>query len=126
MKNLNMKHLTSVLCLSVLFVGCSGSAGLMDAIMTSWDGSHIDEVTDQWGFPHEERNVDGRRLYVWREDVQTQQGTPGGTSRNGIPTPVISWECNRILELNEENIVVDSQWDGNNCPFMDSDNWGKN
>jgi hypothetical protein len=101
----------------------------MDGIMTSWNGAHIDEVIRQWGYPHEERTVAGRKIYVWRRDVQAVMpsvttGTAtvigSGVYYSGVTTGgVSSWGCNRILEVDPKNRVISWQWEGNNCPFAE-------
>lgn len=115
-------------------VGCSGGDGLMDDIMASWQGAETSEVITQWGYPDEQREVAGRKLYVWNRDVQMSMpatGTTTGTANvignsvfysgttNIYGGGVTNWSCQRILEVNEAERVVGGQWRGNNCPFAE-------
>ena len=115
----------------------------MDRIMSSWKGASLDEVMRQWGYPHEERVIAGKRLYIWNR--QTTTALPAIASSTGTSTLVgntvfhsgtttvagggtSGWNCTRILEVNAQNRVVGWQWDGNNCPFMEAgpySNWGR-
>ena len=114
----------------VLLSGCSGGSGTMDGIMASWQGANLDQVIDRWGYPDEERNIAGRTLYVWDRDVSlslpaTTTGTIttlGNTSYLNTTSSgggISNWSCRRILEVNQQKIIVGSQWSGNNCPFAE-------
>jgi hypothetical protein len=131
-----------LMCASFLF-GCSGGAGLMNGIMQSWQGSSVDEVISQWGFPHEEKVIAGRKILVWHRNMQalmplvaTTQGSAtvvGNTAFYGGTTTytgggVINGSCVRILEVDDNNVVKSWQWEGNNCPFLEMgaySNWRK-
>jgi hypothetical protein len=137
-----MRTIASVTFIALLS-GCSGGAGLMSGIMQSWEGSNVDDVIAQWGYPHEERRVAGKRLLVWHRNVQgyvpgvaTTYGSAnviGNTAfYSGTTTysggGIISGNCVRILEVGENNTVVRWQWEGNNCPFLEMgpySNWRK-
>jgi hypothetical protein len=112
----------------------------MDGIMQSWVGSHVDEVINQWGYPSGERNVAGRRLVVWQEDVQLTMpattNTTGTVNTYGNTAYVqattntwgggtSTWSCARILELNSINVVVGWEYRGNNCPFLEMGKYSK-
>lgn len=116
-------------------VGCSGGDGVMDGIMRSWVGASSDEAIAQWGYPDGERSVAGRRLLFWTRDVQLY--TPptantygnvsvyGNTGYYNQTTTysgggVSNWNCTRILEINQKNIIVGTDWKGNNCPFLEA------
>lgn len=131
------------LMLALVVSACSGGGGLMDGIMGSWKGASIDQVITQWGYPDAEKNVAGRKLYVWSRDAQlimpTTVNTTGyatnignQTYYNGISNisggGVSNWNCTRILEVDASEVVVGGQWSGNNCPFMEAGpyaNWRK-
>ena len=137
-----MRRSLLLLAVSASLTGCaSGGFGAMDRIMSSWVGASADEVMGQWGYPHEERSIAGRKLLVWHRNVQltmpataTTTGTAnrvGGTTfYSGTTTVsgggVSNWSCVRILEVDSSNKVVSGQWEGNNCPFMEAgaySNW---
>jgi hypothetical protein len=131
-----MRNLGVGLIVAVTLSACvSGGPGVMDRIMVSWMGASADEVMRQWGYPHEERNVAGKKLLVWHRNVQLAMpvtATTTGTANRVGPSTyysgtttvsgggVSNWSCVRILEVNSENRVVNWQWEGNNCPFMEA------
>ena len=137
------KKLFGLLVSALFLSGCSGGAGLMDNIMQSWQGASVDEVISQWGFPHEERRVAGRKILIWHRNVQavmpaaaTTYGSAnvigntafysGTTTYSGAR--VISGSCVRMLQVDDDNKVVRGQWEGNNCPFLEMgpySNWRK-
>ncbi len=101
----------------------------MATVMDSWKGCHIDKVIDRWGYPTEERNFAGHKLYVWRtERVVTSSEytttkphtdkkgrTYYTTETHGGGTEIYTAE--RIVEVDENNIVVRGKWSGNDLPF---------
>lgn len=114
----------------ILLTSCSGGFGTMDRIMSSWEGSHIDEVISQWGYPHGEQNIAGKKIYFWdRNAMLSLPSTTTSTAQVVGDTIIInsntsgggisSWSCRRTLALNDNNIVVSWGWSGNNCPFAD-------
>jgi hypothetical protein len=131
------KYLLSVL----LLAACSGGDGLMDGIVDSWRGASLDDAITQWGYPDAEQDIAGRKLYIWSRDVQmvmpTTASTTGTATNIGNQTlintitsvsggGVSNWNCTRILEVNTANIIVNGEWRGNNCPFMEAgpySNW---
>lgn len=132
-----MRKIILALAAAASLSGCalSGGFGTMDGIMASWKGAHIDQVIQQWGYPHEERVIAGKRLYVWNKTrsftmpaVSTGQATgtvvgnsvyvSGSSTTTGGGTSLFS--CTRIVEVNAQGRVVGTQWDGDNCPFMEA------
>ena len=129
-----MNRLVVVAIISLLGACASGGAGLMDGIMNSWVGASADDIMRQWGYPHEERSIAGKRLLVWNRNVQLampQTATTSGTVNRIGQTAYYSgtttvsgggtsnWNCTRILEIDKDNKVVNWHWEGNNCPFME-------
>ena len=126
--------------LPALFVaalaGCSTTA-TMDGIMQSWQGANIESVVQQWGYPSEEREFRGRKLYIWNYSktgfvpgIATTTGSlsPSGTfSAQTVTTGggVIRGDCSRILEVDSSGTVVKWQWNGNNCPFAEAFEYAK-
>lgn len=117
-----------VLASSALLVGCSAST--MNRIMSSWEGKHIDSVIAQWGYPDEEKNLAGHRLYIWyyRKSVNVPQSstTTGNIYGNSLSMSTYAaggytahGNCTRILEVDSDGYVVKWQWSGNNCPLME-------
>jgi hypothetical protein len=75
----------------------------MDKIMNSWIGAPLEEAISQWGFPDEERKLAGRHIYVWRDDW-------GGLGD--------LMNCERMLAVNRDEMIIAVDHKGNNCPFM--------
>lgn len=111
--------------------GCA-TTSVMNGIMSSWEGSNIDAVVSQWGYPHEEREFNGKKLYIWHHNKSVYMpattnttGTVnsyGGYSATSTTTGghAIHGACDRILEVDRNGTVVRWEWRGNNCPFMEA------
>jgi hypothetical protein len=104
----------------------------MNGIMSSWEGANINAVVRQWGYPDEQREFNGKKLYVWRHNKSFYM--PATTNTIGAINPyggfnatsttigghAVSGACDRILEVDGAGIVTKWQWQGNNCPFMEA------
>jgi len=123
--------------LSILFVMIStmvsvfafGVDSTMSVVMDSWKGCHIDKVIDRWGYPTDEKTFAGHKLYIWKtERVVTSSEytttkphtdkkgrTYYTTETSGGNTEVYTSE--RILEVDDNNIVIRGKWSGNDLPF---------
>lgn len=132
-----------LLVLFFFLCGCS-TTKTMNRIMSSWEGTHIDRVMDQWGYPDEKRDFQGRTLYVWHytKSAYIPQSSSTTGAIYGNPTMSYSYSeytntyggysingcCDRILEVDKQGYVVRWQWAGNNCPFgelMEYSSWRK-
>ena len=125
-----------LLVMLVWLGGCS-TRQTMNDIMASWAGADIEEVVAQWGEPHEVRESQANKTYVW--DYTTAKTTPkirirttsisgstgsSGSSTTGGSTAYVN--CRRLLEVNPQGQVVDGQWSGNGCPYREEgpfSNW---
>jgi hypothetical protein len=122
----------SLITFMLFLTACSGGAGLMDGIMSSWQGAHVDEVVSQWGYPDEEKTFAGRKLYIWNHkkgailpqkshttgNINPMTGAFSSTTTSS-PSVVLNGSCQRILEITNNDVVKSWQWKGNNCPFME-------
>ncbi len=108
--------------------GCSTTT--MNGIMSSWEGKHIESVFAQWGYPNEEKEIGGHKLYVWyygKSFNMPQNSTTTGSiygnsfSANTYTTGgyTVQGNCTRILEVDDFGYVIKWQWNGNNCPLME-------
>ena len=135
-----MKVYLTAIFVAFGLAGCSGGNGVMDGIMTSWNGSKLDEVVAQWGYPNTQQDYGDNKLYIWSRNVSmnlpSTANTTGTVSSYGTYTAfttfsgggVSNWNCDRILEVNSDSVIVGTQWRGNNCPFaeaMYAKNWRK-
>ena len=127
-----MKKILSVLIILLATTVSTFAFGVdstMATVMDSWKGSHIDKVIDRWGYPTDEKTVAGHKIYIWKTErtVTTSESTTmkphtdkkGRTyytsQTYGGNTEVYTAE--RIIEVNDENIVVRGRWSGNDLPF---------
>lgn len=128
-------RLQAALVAVVLLVGC-GTTRLMNEVIASWHGAHIDEAIARWGYPTDERTIAGRRLVYWDRTVTLDM--PATSSTQGTATRVApgvvtyastthhsgggssAWACVRTLEIDAAGFVVGGAWQGNNCPFAES------
>lgn len=137
----NKTGLAGALVAAIFLSACGATFGTMDRIMTSWEGAYINDVISQWGYPHEERNVVGRKLYVWNhnktysvpESSSSTVNVIGNTAYVNTTTyggGTIYGSCQRIIEVDEHDMVSGWQWTGNNCPILDFAfgyaNWERN
>lgn len=123
----------------VSFVGCSGGFGTMDRVMTSWQGAKLDEAIAQWGPPHQEQVIAGKKYYRWfySKSAAMPMNTYGTANQFGNTTlvqmhttggGVLVGNCTRTLQVDDRNIITGTHWEGNNCPFADVleySNWAR-
>lgn len=125
----------------IVFCSCAPGCGnqVMNEVMQSWHGAHIDEVISRWGYPDRERTVAGRHIYEWdyTETATTPAYTTGTTNVIGNTAygqyTTQGGETNtlylrRTLEVDAAGYVIASQWQGNMNWIFGSDkvlaNWG--
>lgn len=127
-----MRYATIAAALTL--AGCATTINeTMNGIMSSWQGEHIDQVVARWGYPNEQREFEGRKLYVWRDSQSLvlpghstttgsayaygRSATYYGTTTTTPPT-VLHGQCERTLEVDQHSRVARWQWAGNNCCIM--------
>ncbi len=100
----------------------------MDRCIGSWIGYPLDSVIKKWGYPEYEKNIAGKKLYVWETydyDTDVVEGTGmtiTSTDSKGRETSFTSGGqlkvefCRKILEVDKNNTIVGGQWEGNDCP----------
>ena len=122
----------AIFVLSLLALSGCATTSVMNGIMSSWDGENIEAVTAQWGYPDEQREFNGKKLYVWHHNKGFYM--PATTNTTGTVNPyggfkatstttgghAVSGACDRILEVDGSGTVTKWQWQGNNCPFMEA------
>jgi hypothetical protein len=132
-----MLRIGGALLCTALLAGCSGGMGTMDGIMDSWAGAPLDAVIAQWGYPDQEQTIAGRKLYRWfytkgvavpatSRSTITRSGNTATVNTTSYDGGVVVGDCTRTLEVDARNIVIRSQWQGNNCPFAEGfeySNW---
>lgn len=120
--------LVMLLFLAPTNVFAFGINSTMEDVMGSWMGESLDAVVTQWGYPADEKNIAGKKLYFWYRNMNlyTPVTTTGAVNQIGNTSYVNmmsyggyqgNMSCTRILEVDESNRVVGYQWEGNNCPF---------
>ncbi len=120
-----MKKIMIIVLLSVPLSAYSFEF-FMDKCIKSWIGYPLDSVIESWGYPKQEKDIAGRKLYVW-ETYDTSMDYRGGTSiiktdKKGNETiftmggqPEIEY-CIKTLEVDKDNNIIKGQWEGNACP----------
>ena len=100
----------------------------MDKCIKSWIGYSLDSVIKKWGYPEYEKNIAGKKLYVWETydyDTEVVEGTGltiTTTDKKGRETSFSSGGqlkvefCKKILEADNNNMIVGGHWEGNDCP----------
>jgi len=127
-----MKKISVVLLLLLITAISTFAFGVdstMSTVMDSWKGCHIDKVIDRWGYPTDEKTFAGHKLYIWKTErtvtsseytttkphTDKKGRTYYTTETYGGNTEVYTSE--RIIEVDENNIVVRGKWSGNDLPF---------
>ena len=127
---MRVKPILATMC-ALAFASCSGGAGTMDGIMRSWEGAPLDAVIAQWEYPDQEQVIAGHKLYRWYYTKTaslpaTTYGTVnhiGNTAYMNATTyggGTVVGNCTRTLEVDEHNVVIRTEWKGNNCPFAEA------
>lgn len=114
---------------SLLLIPLSAYAweSFMDKCIQSWIGYPLDSVINKWGYPDQEKNIAGKKLYVWETYDYDTDNTVGGfsissTDKKGRETTfssggqVIPEYCIKTLETDKNGIIVSGHWKGNDCP----------
>ena len=77
----------------------------MEKIMNSWLGENLETVIKKWGYPTRTQSIADHKLYYWdKKEYYCDSYSCGEHS------------CNRIFEIDNSNIIIDWQWEGNWCP----------
>ena len=119
-----------ILCFILLISSCVYAwETYMDKCIKSWIGYPLDALIKQWGYPDEEKTITGKNIYIWIDyDYDTETTVSGlsisKTDNKGRET-VISMGgeaavhyCKKTIEVDENNIIVNGSWKGNNCPII--------
>ena len=124
-----MKKIIIILCLLLFSASVYAWETYMDKCIKSWIGYPLDDLMKQWGYPDDEMNVAGKKLYVWIDyDYDTNIETGGvsisKTDKKGRETvfsfggePVVNY-CKKTIEADENNIIINGSWKGNSCPLI--------
>ncbi len=100
----------------------------MDKCIQSWSGYPLDSVIKKWGYPEYERNIAGKKLYVWETYDYDSDVIPGtgmsisATDSKGRETTFTSGGqvklefCRKTLEVDNNNKIIGGHWEGNDCP----------
>lgn len=116
--------------ISLLIIPLSASAWefFMDKCIQSWIGYPLDSVIKNWGYPDQEKNIAGKKLYIWETYDYDTDIVPGSgfsivsTDKKGRETIFTSGGetkleyCRKTLETDDNNIIINGQWKGNDCP----------
>ena len=109
MKKLILSFLIILLAQPMSFA--IGTKKTMEKIMNSWNGEHIDSVIAKWGYPSREKTIAGHKLYVWDNGSAITENTWG--------TALLEQQaCTRTFEVNDNNVIINWQWTGVNCPAL--------
>lgn len=111
-----------------LILSACSTTQTMQGIMSSWEGSNISEVVSQWGYPDEEREFQGKKLYIWQHNKSAYVPKTTNTTATAYGNTIyaqshstggyaIHGNCVRILEVDGSGTVTSWEWKGNNCPF---------
>ena len=110
----------------VILTGCATSAKY-NAILDSWMGKDVNNLVNSWGYPQNSfKAPNGNTVYVYGHSGSYTMPTQTNTTHNVVGNTVYSnsqttggqtlnfW-CRTFIEANEQNIIVNWRWEGNNC-----------
>ena len=118
-----------IICLLLISTSAYAWETYMDKCIKSWIGYPLDSLIKQWGYPDEEKNFAGKKLYVWIDydydtDVSAGGFSVSSTDKKGRETEfsiggeaVVDY-CKKTIEVDENNIILNGSWKGNNCPIL--------
>ena len=91
----------------------SGNDFLSKAI-NSWYGYSFNSFVKIWGYPDRQTGFGDNKLYYWNIVNNTNTttyhfGTNSSTTYNNYGK--------EIIEVNDKNLIVGGQYNGNDCPF---------
>ena len=89
--------------------------GNFDKVMDSWKGENISNLIDVWGYPSREKFIANKKLYIWSSDTRQRYSSNGYGTTTGI-----TYYCDKIVEVDENENIVRGQLKGNNCPMITS------
>jgi hypothetical protein len=134
-----MKKIFACLLALVTISGCATNS-VMDGIMSSWINAPLAEAVMQWGLPNREIKIGDKRMYQWDRSTSVIMPTYstsvtsgsataiGNTAVGGAttttfsnPGQILGFSCERILLVNNKDIIERATYKGNNCPFLEID-----
>ena len=123
-KQLNIFIFIIFIFFNIVLPSNAGTKEVMEKILNSWIGYSLDDVISQWGYPNEEKIIARKKLYYWYDNQSYYMPTYTTTTVNGnIANSTTSggsisgFYCTRILEVDENFIIKNGNYQGNNCPF---------
>jgi len=125
-----MKKVVLILCLTLSISAVwANSEKAMNKMLEGWKGKSLETVVEKWGKADESEG----NKYIWKEEKL--ESTPNTTlgniydPRNHNIDQTARWQeaykdgsftlkrvCNRILEVDENYIVINGSYEGNACP----------
>lgn len=118
-----------LICLLLVSTSAYAWETYIDKCIKSWVGYPLDALIKQWGYPEEEKSIAGKKLYIWIDyDYDTNTNASGisisKTDTKGRETvfsiggETIVDYCKKTIEVDENNVILNGSWKGNNCPLL--------
>lgn len=127
-----MYKITIAVALMFLLIGCATTANYQQKL-NKWQGARAQDLVSEWGHPDSSiKLANGDSVYMYfRQQLYTTPSypmpsfTPLGTPvySGGMPTnyagsasgQTMNLYCRTWFEINPQNIIVSSRFEGNNC-----------
>lgn len=93
----------------ILMLAAACNTNSLSTKMTTWQGSHIDELSAAWGMPDECFTREGRQLCNWSQ-IGTASSSMASNSFSKRPA------CVRTFEVDVSGIITGWRWRGDRCP----------
>lgn len=125
---MKFRALIAVLVIALLS-GCATSAKY-NAILDTWMWHDVNELVNSWGYPQNSfKAPNGNTVYVYGSSGSYTMPTQTNTTYNVVGNTVygnsyttggqtLNFWCRTFFEVNDQNIIVNWRWEGNNCKAM--------
>jgi hypothetical protein len=110
-----------LIILSFFLVGCNWQSAQINRypqIIKTWNGHHIDELMDKWGYPQQSFIPEnGNKVYVYsREaDYTTPIWTIPVTDFEIYGGKTTTFYCTTFFVVNNNETIVKGSYEGNAC-----------
>lgn len=100
-----MRYLT--IALAICLAGCATQ--LLDKGLKKSMGMPIDVLVAGWGYPSDEREIMGHKMYIWSNNggVMAVPVYGGGVYANSL-------NCTVQIVVDDNKMITGYQWSGNN------------
>ncbi len=114
------------LIVTIIFIGCATTEGYRKEC-EFWIGKSFDRLIDSWGYPRRSYQLpNGNTVYIYEEYsesprfIESTYTIVGNRIYGRTKEPVVRkvW-CITYFEVDDQNIIIQYGFEGNNCVAME-------